>query len=99
MGEDIKSEKINYVVMLDRDLAELYGVTTGSLNKAVIRNIKRFPQDFRFQLTTQEKNGLVTNCDRFEKLKHAIVTANALRYRKLRYLNQKNFNITNCDLQ
>lgn len=39
-------------VMLDRDLAELYQVTTGNLNKAVKRNIKRFPPDFMFQLTT-----------------------------------------------
>ena len=41
-------------VMLDRDLAELYQVTTGNLNKAVKRNIKRFPSDFMFQLTTSE---------------------------------------------
>ena len=38
-------------VMLDRDLAELYGVTTGNLNKAVKRNIERFPERFMFQLT------------------------------------------------
>ena len=41
-------------VMLDRDLAELYQVTTGNLNKAVKRNIKRFPPDFMFQLTKSE---------------------------------------------
>ena len=46
----IKDEK----VMLDRDLAELYGVLTGNLNKAVKRNIKRFPDDFMFQLTKEE---------------------------------------------
>ena len=40
--------------MLDRDLAELYGVTTGNLNKAVKRNIRRFPPDFMFQLTKEE---------------------------------------------
>lgn len=38
-------------VILDRDLAELYGVTTRNLNKAVRRNIDRFPDDFMFQLT------------------------------------------------
>ena len=38
-------------VMIDKDLAELYRVTTGNLNKAVQRNIKRFPGDFMFQLT------------------------------------------------
>ena len=41
-------------VMLDRDLAELYGVTTGNLNKAVKRNIERFPERFMFQLTEPE---------------------------------------------
>lgn len=41
-------------VMLDRDLAQLYGVTTGNLNKAVKRNMKRFPSDFMFQLTSEE---------------------------------------------
>ncbi len=41
-------------VMFDKDLAELYGVTTGNLNKAVKRNVDRFPEDFMFQLTQQE---------------------------------------------
>lgn len=41
-------------VMLDRDLAELYGVTTGNLNKAVKRNMERFPERFMFQLTKEE---------------------------------------------
>ena len=46
-------------VMLDRDLAELYDVTTGNLNKAVARNIKRFPQDFMFQLEDHEVKNLI----------------------------------------
>ena len=41
-------------VMLDRDLAAMYGVTTGNLNKAVRRNLSRFPGDFMFQLTADE---------------------------------------------
>ena len=41
-------------VILDRDLAELYGVTTSALNQTVKRNIKRFPPDFMFQLTDEE---------------------------------------------
>ena len=41
-------------VMLDRDLAALYGVLTKNLNKAVKRNVKRFPEDFMFQLTKEE---------------------------------------------
>ncbi|MCF7879075.1 MAG: ORF6N domain-containing protein [Candidatus Omnitrophica bacterium] len=45
-------------VMLDKDLAELYGVTTGNLNKAVKRNIGRFPKDFMFQLTKKEFENL-----------------------------------------
>ncbi len=45
-------------VMLDKDLAELYDVTTGNLNKAVGRNIKRFPEDFMFELTKEEFDNL-----------------------------------------
>jgi hypothetical protein len=41
-------------VMLDHDLAKLYGVETGALNRGVRRNMKRFPHDFMFQLTEQE---------------------------------------------
>ncbi|MBW2741845.1 MAG: ORF6N domain-containing protein [Deltaproteobacteria bacterium] len=46
----IRDEK----VMLDRDLAELYGVETGALNRAVKRNTERFPEDFMFQVTGEE---------------------------------------------
>ena len=45
-------------VMLDRDLADLYSVTTGNLNKAVSRNIERSPEDFMFQLTKEEFKNL-----------------------------------------
>lgn len=58
-------------VMLDRDLAKLYGIETKALNQAVSRNKERFPDDFMFELTTKEKHELVTNCDRFESLKHS----------------------------
>ena len=51
----IRGEK----VMLDRDLAALYGVTTGNLNKAVKRNLQRFPADFMFQLTEEEAESLI----------------------------------------
>lgn len=51
--------------MIDRDLAELYGVETKRLNEAVKRNIERFPERFRFQLTKEEMAELVANCDRF----------------------------------
>ena len=60
-------------IMIDRDLAELYGVPTKRLNEQVKRNLNRFPDSFRFQLTDNEKVELVANCDRFEKLKHSSV--------------------------
>lgn len=58
-------------VMMDHDLAAVYNVGTKVLNQAVKRNIGRFPQEFRFQLTDAEKDELVTNCDRFKSLKHS----------------------------
>ena len=58
-------------VILDADLASLYGVPTKALNQAVKRNERRFPSDFMFRLTKKEKNELVTNCDRFERLNHS----------------------------
>ena len=47
-------------VMLDSDLAELYGVSTGRLNEQVKRNIKRFPADFMFQLSEKEWENLIS---------------------------------------
>ncbi|MBS4071115.1 MAG: ORF6N domain-containing protein [Algoriphagus sp.] len=58
-------------VMIDRDLGEVYCVDTKVLNQAVKRNLERFPDSFRFQLSEEEKNELVTNCDQFNKLKHS----------------------------
>ena len=46
-------------VMLDKDLAKLYGVTTGNLNKAVDRNLDRFPDDFMFRLGNEEFKNLI----------------------------------------
>ena len=60
-------------VMIDSDLAELYGVTTKRLNEQVKRNIARFPSDFMFQLNENEKNELVAKCDRFNNMKHSTV--------------------------
>lgn len=62
----IRGEK----VILDSDLASLYGVSTKVLNQAVKRNLQRFPQDFMFQLTEEEKQGVVTNCDHLKNLKY-----------------------------
>lgn len=57
--------------MIDRDLAELYGVSTKRLNEQVKRNKLRFPESFMYHLNDQEKNELVANCDRFKNLKHS----------------------------
>ncbi|SEA14052.1 ORF6N domain-containing protein [Arachidicoccus rhizosphaerae] len=53
-------------VTVDRDLAEMYQVEVKRLNEQVKRNIERFPESFRFQLSNREKDELVANCDRFE---------------------------------
>jgi hypothetical protein len=58
-------------VIIDRDLADFYGVDTKRLNEQVKRNIKRFPVDFMFQLTQSEKNELVANCDHLNNLKYS----------------------------
>ena len=64
-------------IMLDSDLAELYGVATKVLNQAVKRNRDRFPEDFMFQLTAEEKDEVVTNCDHLKRLKFSPVLPNA----------------------
>ena len=56
-------------VMLDADLARIYGVTTKVLNQAVKRNASRFPTDFVFRLTVEEKIEVVTNCDHLARLR------------------------------
>ena len=73
--EEIIMNKIlvirNSRVMIDRDLAALYGVTTKRLNEQVKRNAKRFPNHFMFQLTNDEKEYLVANCDHLKSLKYS----------------------------
>lgn len=56
-------------VLIDTDLAVLYGVATKRLNEQVKRNVERFPGDFMFQLTADEKTEVVANCDHLTKLK------------------------------
>jgi len=56
-------------VMIDSDLAELYGIPTKRLNEQVKRNSKRFPDDFMFTLTQKEKDEVVANCDHLINLK------------------------------
>lgn len=59
--------------MLDADLAVLYGVATKAFNQAVKRNRDRFPGDFMFRITRQEKQEVVTNCDHLQNLKFSPV--------------------------
>jgi hypothetical protein len=56
-------------VILDADLAEIYGVQTKVLNQAVKRNAERFPDDFMFRMNEAEKREVVTHCDHLHKLK------------------------------
>ena len=58
-------------VILDSDLAKLYGATTKRLNEQVKRNRERFPEDFMFQLTKEEKSEVVANCDHLSTLKYS----------------------------
>ena len=58
-------------VLLDADLAKIYGITTKALNQAVKRNAERFPNDFMFQLSDVEKQEVVTNCDHLTRLKYS----------------------------
>jgi hypothetical protein len=69
---DIRDQKI----MLDKELAELYGVTTKAFNQAVKRNEERFPEDFRFQLNKTE----------YENLRSQFVTSRSYNYGGRRYL-------------
>jgi hypothetical protein len=63
----IRGEKI----IIDADLAEFYGVPTKRLNEQVKRNKDRFPDDFMFQLSPDEKAEVVANCDHLENLKYS----------------------------
>jgi hypothetical protein len=60
-------------VILDADLAKLYGVTTKRLNRQMNRNRGRFPENFMFQLTAEEKGEVVANCDQLPRLKFSPV--------------------------
>jgi len=63
-------------VMVDSDLALLYGVTTKRLNEQVKRNIKRFPDDFMFQITKEEKGALISQFEHLNKLKFSSALPN-----------------------
>lgn len=79
--DEAPEEMIRYIrgqwVIIDRDLADLYNVSTKALNQQVKRNIERFPPNFMFKLNVDEFHELVTKCDRFKRLKHSSVMPNA----------------------
>lgn len=68
-------------VILDQDLARLYGVATKVLNQAVKRNLDRFPEDFMFQLTRAETE----ECERLKRSRSQIVTLNKVRGTNIKY--------------
>ena len=77
-------------VMLDRDLARLYGVETKRLNEAVKRNLERFPEDFMFQLTKEEANGTlkeeVSDSENNNVSRSHFATLKTIRGENIKYL-------------
>jgi hypothetical protein len=71
--ESLIFELRGFKVMIDTDLAALYETETKRLKEQVKRNKDRFPEDFMFQLTREEKEQLVANCDRLTNLRHSSV--------------------------
>lgn len=79
MNQIIKQEEVEskiiklqgIAVILDSEVAELYGVQTRRINEAVKNNPEKFPDGYIIELTQKEKNELVENFDRFESLKHS----------------------------
>ena len=77
-------------IVLDRDLAELYGVQTKVLNQAVKRNANRFPPEFMFALAKDETEELVTNCDRFRSVRHSSVAKTPITPTAIEKFNKQN---------
>jgi len=84
--KDVEDKVINIrnmPVILDSDVAELYQVETKEINQAVSRNTEKFPTGYLIELTSEEKKELVTNCDRFNSLKHSTALPKAFTERGL----------------
>ncbi len=81
LGQELKID--GQEVLLDRDVAELYGVETRDINKAVRNNPDKFPEGYVFTLQPSEKQELVENFHRFETLKHSTVEPRAFTERGL----------------
>ncbi len=74
--EELENKLIKYneeFVLVDRDVAQLYGVETRDINKAVANNPEKFPEGYIIELNEDEKKELVENFHRFNKLKHSTV--------------------------
>jgi hypothetical protein len=71
--ENLIFELRGFKVMIDTDLASLYETETKRLKEQVRRNKDRFPDDFMFELSLEEKEQLVANCDRLNNLKHSSI--------------------------
>ena len=74
--EELENKLIKYneeFVLVDRDVAQLYGVETRDINKAVTNNPEKFPEGYIIELNEDEKKELVENFHRFNKLKHSTV--------------------------
>jgi hypothetical protein len=71
--ENLIFELRGFKVMIDMDLAALYETETKRLKEQVKRNRDRFPDDFMFELTSEEKEQLVANCDRLSTMKHSSI--------------------------
>jgi len=75
--QDLVIELRGQKVLLDADVAQIYGVKTRDINKAVSNNPDKFPQGYLVELSKAEKNELVENFHRFNKLKHSTVNPKA----------------------
>ncbi len=74
--ENLESKLIEYkneAVLIDSDVAQLYGIETKDVNRAVKNNLDKFPDGYIVELTKEEKNELVKKFHRLEKLKHSTV--------------------------
>lgn len=71
--ENLIFELRGFKIMIDSDLASLYETETKRLKEQVKRNIERFPEDFMFQLTKDEKEQLVANCDWLKNFRHSSI--------------------------
>ncbi len=91
--DNIKNRIYNFrdlQVMIDKDLAEIYQVETKVLNQAVKRNIERFPESFRFQLTNEEYAEQLSNNDRIDSLRSQTVTLNTVQFLRSQTVTLKN---------